>query len=512
MRESTPEGTSPLEASKLVASSLMRLNSRQRRILVFNCEELTFLIGYALLVLANIVAKMKNLVQQNNVMTGLQTFVEVCATLEKPKLFVQQNSAQIAILKLKVLQGKPVSDCLTLFRSLHYSLLREVRIRYHKEHSVKNQEKAKKELQDSLLRLVVHFSNMMLFLAKIGKLKAAFTISNHIKLFYPVLEPSAVQFLRNRSEFLKSNFEHFYEEVLEFEQIIEEFKIYHAEERNEPTLSTSLEQSNVMFYREKIDKKHDLSVFGTHNSLVISKVRSLQKRFRESEPVMTCRADETPVSSFPSSILKMKQSTLSKSKSTFRVNKNMDQSIFHISRNHAITSDPCSKNDHLSSLNIPKCNIDQFFLNKIDRKLDIQFAQAQISHSLANFKNDTATSNKVLTTCKSTLRMNKKENIKNNLDYFLFTQQAILHKEDFLKEIFVKHRQHNTHGSAPIIETPIKQLQSTKPSLSGILIKKKLLKAANLEKMREAYLKSNRGNLLSNFDQTSALKMTKEVF
>lgn len=447
---------------------------------------------------------MKNRDIQTSAVASLLKYIKLTSNFQKPKLLCQQNSAIFSLLKIKVLQGRPPLECLTFFHSLHTSLVKEINLRYSNLKKSNNIQKRKSDIKDSILRMAVHLSNQMFYMAKLGKLKCAFKMAYQLKSLFPLLEPKALQFMTHRLEFFTANFENTYEELIEFEEIISEFEITRIHSRSENIPPLTNRASNFAYYRDILDEKADMKVFDKHNELVVAKIRAIQKTFKE----------EGTISKSDGSSLVVTQKgkyAAARAKGSKKKLRGMEDTIFHINRKRATNEDPCSKQEHLRSLNVAKSHIDQYFMEQIDTKLDIQFSQAQISQSLNQFRAENAAANKVLSVCKNTLKMNSKEIVKPILADYIFTSQMAMSQETFVKEIAVKHRQLQRSNSATMIDTTQAHEKHSKVSMKSALIKKKYLKVSTLERMRDTYFKSNRDKNIPVYNHTESLKTTKEV-
>lgn len=93
----------------------------------------------------------------------------------------------------------------------------------------------------------------------------------------------------------------------------------------------------------------------------------------------------------------------------------------------------------LDGLKIPKCEIDQYFKNRIKQNVPIKFGK-DLKKIVDNLQTTNIKSNKLMNNCKSTLKMKKNENLKDDMKFYFHINQNEMKHLDQVKDIIIKHK------------------------------------------------------------------------
>ena len=112
----------------------------------------------------------------------------------------------------------------------------------------------------------------------------------------------------------------------------------------------------------------------------------------------------------------------------------MDRMMFY-KKNKIIYSEKKS----LEGLKIPKCEIDQYFKSRIKENIPIKFGK-NLKEIVNNLQTTNIKSNKVMNNCKSTLKMKKNEDLKDDMKFYFHINQNEMKHLDQVKDIIIKHK------------------------------------------------------------------------
>lgn len=479
---------------------LAALPLRTRKRLVHNIRELVYALGHFLSVLTNIAGRTRNKNLQDLATHYLNEYLAVTAQNPSAKLSRMRNTVSFALLSLSVIRGESQLDLLTQFHDLQAALLRETVQAHTLYLRSGRREKELSLFRDSLTRSACNSFNLATYLVKRGKFKASFARLEVIRTLLPLLESRAAEFFKAAGEFFVSSFDGLHEELLELEEILAEFGLTGGSAPAQDT--PNFDKENVYSFAKTGKNAFDPRGFALQNQLVVAALRKKisAEQLEAAEIVESAQVENT--------LLHAPQRIPSNHKrQTVQQSWQLRSSQRTHTRSVALTEG--EKVVQLTPLNASAGLMDNYFQHAIDAKINVCFGQESLMRFTSESQKQASRGKQLSVLCSEELRMRHKEQLQPYREYFFRSNEHQLEQLKLVCEVGQKQSALSRTTKPTLSKL---EWKPEKPkTLKEFVLARKLVRASNIEKLRQAYIRIPQFGEIPAYDHNEALRSSKEI-
>lgn len=479
-------------------SRLVVMPLRTRKRLFYNIRELWYSLGHFLVLLSGIARRTRNKQLRDLAANSLADYNTLISNSRTKKLARMRNTVAFAALALEIDRGATQLETLTHFHSLQNSLMCETEAAYNAFLRGNRRSRDLALFRDSLARMACNSLNMATYLIRRGKLNAAFTRFEAVQGLLPLMEPRVAEYFRSAVEFFRGSFKGFHDELSELEEVLREFDLIRGVPLTLDTPNVAFTTSAAAYFQNHVSKRFDARKFALQNQLLVKKLRNeLPRQPEDTDEAWT----DTVASNVPYRV------TIVGKRSTTGVRLRKQENYERLTLGGPRTSVPDWKEPKLSL--DPAKLLDQHFRKIISENLGAFPGADGGVGTLEEFEQRAGRDQAELISAGSELRLRGKEQVKIYREYFFDPDTRKMEQLHQVREIS-QRRRNLSQRVVSMTSTAATTLQKPK-TLREFVLAQKLVRASNLEKIKQAYMRIPNFTEVPSYDHSRALRATKEV-